>query len=123
MIQIYGASDDVVVVKGDITEEFTPSPEGELILGFSTGHAVRIRFTDSGVWRIESCTTPKLDTLSQAPEGDEDIYSDRATILAPVRWVVAGREAVFLSVSVPDGPYRPVHAPTANYSTTSKETP
>ena len=95
MIQIYGASDDVVVVKGDITEEFTPSPEGELILGFSTGHAVRIRFTDSGVWRIESCTTPKLDTLSQAPEGDEDIYSDRATILAPVRWVVAGREAVF----------------------------
>ena len=39
MIQIYGASDDVVVVKGDITEEFTPSSAPAELVGWLGAHA------------------------------------------------------------------------------------
>lgn len=95
-ITVYGSSDDLIEVEGDIREEFTyrMSPitdegAGDL-LAFSDGTILRIAYTAAGVWRI---TQVALGTSSlgieQAPEGDEDNYSDRAT-LSSARWVVQG---------------------------------
>ena len=100
MIQIYGASDDVVVVKGDITEEFTPSPEGELILGFSTGHAPtysRVEVSDAECvgWLGAHAADPDDWQFFYEGDADPDDY-----------------EIV-----------RPVYAPVADDSTTNKETP
>ena len=100
MIQIYGASDDVVVVKGDITEEFTPSPEGELILGFSTGHAPthsRVEVSDAECvgWLGADAADPDDWQFFYEGDADPDDY-----------------EIV-----------RPVYAPVADDSTTNKETP
>lgn len=97
MLTIYGASDDVIEVDGDISEEFTylgkrhhpNSGDGDL-LAFSDGTVLRVTFTASGVWRIAPVVRGSADlVIDQAPEGDDSNYSDRATLSGAV-WVVHG---------------------------------
>lgn len=91
---MYGASDDLIEIDGDISEEFTyqnadPDWRGDL-LAFSDGTILRITYTPSGVWRIGTVVGGTADlNIEQAPESDEDNYSDRAT-LSGAAWVVQG---------------------------------
>lgn len=95
MITLYGASDDLIELDGDIREEFTPLGEddpdepGDLV-AFSNGVVLRIKFTH--VWRITLVAGKGLVTIVQAPELDEDNYSDVATIGGDVAWVVCGNQ-------------------------------
>jgi len=97
---IYGASDDLIEVEGDIREEFTyrasPITEdgaGDL-LAFSDGTILRVAYTAEGVWRITPVVRGNADlNVDAAPEDDEDNYSDRATLSglsSPMTWVVQG---------------------------------
>jgi len=94
-ITITGASDDLIEVEGDIREEFSYEDEanGDL-LAFSDGTILRVKFSDSGVWRITPVVRGNADlAIQQAPEDDEDNYSDRATLSglsSPMSWVVQG---------------------------------
>lgn len=101
-IIVYGASDDLIEVEGDISEEFpyrgddNPADRGDLF-AFSDGTVLRITYTTTGVWRIATVAegTCTLE-ITQAPEGDNDNYSDRARLgdNSAVRWVVQGRDIV-----------------------------
>lgn len=91
MLVIEGGSDDVIVVSGDLEEEFqySNSTDGDL-LAFSDGTLLRIAFDPdrSGNWRI----TPLLRgtawlTIEQA---DSRGVTDRATLDGPIGWVVQG---------------------------------
>lgn len=89
-ITVYGASDDLIEIDGDLSEEFSAidqAPDGDL-LAFSTGTVLRIRYGSGGVWRITHVTGPTVPIV-QAPEDDEDNYSDRATVEGAT-WVVFG---------------------------------
>lgn len=95
-IIVYGASDDLVELDGYIREEFSYGDEeaGDL-LTFSDGTILRVLYTASGVWRI----TPVVDgsaelTIKQAPEDDEENYSDRATLTGDIAWIVHGGEVI-----------------------------
>lgn len=94
-ITVYGASDDLIEVDGDISEEFPYQERGYGqasgdLLAFSDGTVLRIEFTRSGVWRIRPVVRGSADLdIVQAPENDEDNYSDRATLSGAV-WVVQG---------------------------------
>ena len=83
---VYGASDDLIEVEGDVTEEFNPVDGENDLLFFSTGDVLRIRYSDEGVWRIEAVTAPHV-TITPAPENDEDNYSDRAVVAGEIAWV------------------------------------
>lgn len=92
MITVYGASDDLIEVEGDISEEFTyqsTGSEGDY-LAFSDGTILRIVATDEcdGMWRITPIVTgPGFQGITQATtEGTE--YSDFAKVEA--LWVVHG---------------------------------
>jgi hypothetical protein len=92
-ITIYGASDDLIEVEGAISEEFDVGvSDDEWLIACSEGTVLRIT-NKTGEWRI----TPVAHgsgalAISQCPEGDEDDYSDRATIDAEsIAWVVLGR--------------------------------
>jgi hypothetical protein len=93
-ITIYGASDDLIEIEGDIREEFSldnMDDNGDL-LAFSDGTVLRIAYKSSGVWRITKVFegTATIE-INQAPEADEDNYSDRATVTGdPLVWVVHG---------------------------------
>jgi len=96
VIKIYGASDDLIELEGDVTEEFPftgkGKGEGGDLLAFSNGTVLRIDYTDPGVWRI----TPVIHgvgrfVLTQCPEDDDNNYSDIAEIHdANITWVVHG---------------------------------
>lgn len=92
-VTVYGASDDLIEVEGDIEGEFYLKDDdaGDL-LAFSDGTILRMRYAESGVWRITPVTTGGTSSLTivPAPEGDEANYSDRATLTGPVSWVVHG---------------------------------
>jgi hypothetical protein len=93
---ITGSSDDLIEIDGDLSEEFY-SPDGGRsegdLLACSDGTVLRISYTQDGIWRI----TPVVQgsailTIEQAPEDDEDHYTDTATLDGPVRWVVCGTQ-------------------------------
>ncbi|MCU1687838.1 MAG: hypothetical protein JWQ81_8577 [Amycolatopsis sp.] len=94
MITLYGASDDLIEIDGDIREEFNPAdgPDGDTgdLVTFSNGLVLRIRYTDGGFWRIDLVHGQDLVEIVPCPEDDEKNYSDRATITGPVDWVTCG---------------------------------
>lgn len=87
-VTVYGASDDLIEVEGDIREEFSLPEDDSAYLGFSTGVILRVTFGD--VWRIAPVAGADLVTVVQCPEDDEDNYSDKATVTGDVAWVVCG---------------------------------
>jgi hypothetical protein len=93
-ITIYGASDDLIEIEGDVREEFYTTSEcedddGEL-LALSNGCIFRIKY--DGCWRITPVVMragvhwSKLDAVDE----DDDNYSDRVTVDDDVMWVVHG---------------------------------
>lgn len=95
-ITVYGTSDDLIQVEGDIDEEFyyaglaKATDYGGDLLAFSNGTILRIRIDASGVWRITPIMQGSgLTDIDLAPEDDESNYSDRATLSDAV-WVVHG---------------------------------
>jgi hypothetical protein len=97
MITVYGASDDLIEVEGDIDAEFQwqapgyGQPSGNL-LAFSDGTVLRIVFDGDGVWRITPVVVGTAGVgIEQAPANDESNYSDRATFKdGRIAWVVQG---------------------------------
>lgn len=97
MITIYGASDDLVEVSGDISEEFgydgdagarDQEDRGDL-LGFSDGTLLRILRDREGVWRITRLR-PGTAAFTLEQGNEDDTGTDRATLDGDVAWVVHG---------------------------------
>lgn len=89
-VTLFGYSDDLVEIEGDVREEFNPTGDEPVLVTFSTGTVASIQYTAEGAWRIivlEPGTTV-LD-LQQCPADDEDDYTDRLVISSQVEWVVA----------------------------------
>ena len=81
-VTLRGASDDGIVLSGAITDEFEYQSEdqGDLV-AFSDGTVLRVTYTNRGVWRIVPVARGDAGlALEQAPENDEDNYTDRATL-------------------------------------------
>lgn len=98
MIRVYGSSDDLVEVDGDIREEFNCidiGDDGGRYLGFSDGTVLHVDYT-GGCWRIrrEAKGTARYKHRS-AVGPDDDNYSDRIELSSdkPIRWVVFGAYA------------------------------
>jgi hypothetical protein len=87
-VTLYGASDDLVELEGDISEEFNPRAERSAVL-FSDGTALTIEYTEAGVWRIAPLAKGAATlSIEQAPADDDDNYSDRATLIGDIRWAL-----------------------------------
>lgn len=94
---VVGASDDLIEVDGAIREEFYAPNKVDQdgtrgLLAFSEGTVLRVTY-QNGVWRIAPVKYGSaLMQISQAPEDDEDNYSDRAELIGEFKWVVFGRQ-------------------------------
>lgn len=90
-ITVSGASDDLIEVEGDITEEFpyiesSTTQGGGDLLAFSDGTVLRIRLSNDG-WRITPVFSgTSIPIIEQHTDGEEG--TDRATLDAI--WVVHG---------------------------------
>lgn len=95
-ITVTGHSDDLIEVEGAIREEFDAYDEIDgSLLAFSNGIVLRVRYDEQGVWRITVVAGQQSAvTVVQAPEGDEENYSDVATLPA-ASWVVRGKDIAY----------------------------
>jgi len=90
-VTVYGASDDLIEVDGDIYEEFSHNSDEPALLAFSDGTVLRVTFDEDGIWRI----TPVISgtaTFSHEFGQDDREHSDKATLDGDVRWVMYGSE-------------------------------
>lgn len=92
MLRIYGASDDLIEIEGDLTEEFNPpwDEEEPSYLAFSDGTVLSAAYAD-GFWRINRMAAGSA-TYAKTEGMDEDTdYSDVVTLEGAITWVVFGR--------------------------------
>ena len=92
-LSIYGASDDLIEVEGTIRAEFDHYSSDEALLAISNGVVLRIVYSASGVWRITLVSKPGSVSvaITQAPEDNDDNYSDRCEVIGGnIAWVVLG---------------------------------
>lgn len=90
---IYGASDDLVEIEGDLREE-VGAYDTDLKFYMSDGTFGSINYTDEGVWRIKILTYGIADIKITNPteeEIEEDTnYTDKAVFSGPIEWIVFG---------------------------------
>ena len=97
MIRIYGASDDLIEVEGDISEEF-PYYDEPALLAFSDGTILRVRYDDLGIWRITPLFKGRARStyiICNPDPFDDSDYSDQVHLFdeeldEPIRWVLHG---------------------------------
>lgn len=88
-VTVYGASDDLIEIDGDLHEEFEGSEEPRY-LAFSDGTVLTVQYGVGGAfWRINRLRTGSALYVKQDASDERDDYSDRVT-LDGVSWVVCG---------------------------------
>jgi hypothetical protein len=93
-VTVYGASDDLIEIEGDIREEFNWIPEERetRVLAFSDGTLLRVSYDDNGIWRLAKIVggSAKLEKV----EGDaEEDTPDKVTLSGvEIRWVILGED-------------------------------
>jgi hypothetical protein len=95
-ITIYGASDDLIEIDGDLREEFnyySTNWEQNGFLAISDGTLLRVRYDEDGIWRF----TPIVIGSAQIDikQGvDDREHSDRVTLRGEhLTWVALADEA------------------------------
>lgn len=91
---LYGSSDDLIEIEGDVREEFSHPEDDPCWVAFSDGTVVSVTYTGDGVWRIAPVHTGRctLDVV-QAVSADDDNYSDRATLSGEtITWAMLGTD-------------------------------
>lgn len=91
--EIYGASDDLIEVSGDVDVEYC-ADEGFLIV--SDGTILKIKYGKDlmAVWEIRLIEKGNLfATINPCFDEDADRYSDTAMFDAGVKWVYFAKEA------------------------------
>lgn len=93
MIKIYGASDDLIEVSGDIEEEYNvhvfDGDDGRY-LAFSDGTVVRVYYDQEAIWRVHTVARGKAEQSHTLPVGEDD-YSEILELTGtPIMWVVMG---------------------------------
>ena len=105
MIRIYGASDDLIEVEGDISEEFNHYASGDkdepTYLGFSDGTILRVLFDRDSIWRFTPLIVGKarlVHTVCTIDDPD-DAYSDQVHLFddglpadQKIRWAMLGSQ-------------------------------
>lgn len=82
---VYGASDDLIEVEGDLREEFYASWKGNY-LHFSDGTILEISYSDEGCWVI-SCESKGSAQYEHVPHDNEvTTYSDKVTLTGDITW-------------------------------------
>lgn len=88
-VTIYGASDDLIEVDGDIYEEFSGDFADGVYVYTSAGHVFRFRLEAEG-WSVRVLMNPDNNVTVKRGEGDLGPDSDdRVTVETNLSWVVA----------------------------------
>jgi len=89
--KVYGASDDLIELEGQITEEFSHSTYQDdaqsAILAFSDGTLLEVRYDDDGIWRISKLADGACEYSHKSGSVSEDT-PDEAVLRGDLKWCV-----------------------------------
>jgi hypothetical protein len=95
-VKIEGASDDLIELEGDLSEEFNPNNDEPSYLAFGDGTILKVIYDNDGIWRINRLTkgTAKFTKI----EGivSEDTF-DIVELEGDIKWCLFCAEGVFCS--------------------------
>lgn len=94
MITIYGASDDLIEIEGDLEQEFYcygADEEEGMYLAFSDGTLLSVHYSNLGIWRLQ-LVVEGLSDFSKVEGTDNDFHSDKITLDGPITWAILGSE-------------------------------
>lgn len=87
-VTIYGVSDDLIEVEGDIREEFNPSDDDSSVLAFSDGTILKAIYDQEGIWRMTPLVRGTAAySIEQAVDGDA---TDIVNLEGDITWVLFG---------------------------------
>lgn len=99
MLRVYGASDDLIEVEGDIEGEVgcygTDEQDNGVLLVFSDGTMLEIKYGKSklAIWEIKLIRKGELFLIIEpCTDEDADIHSDIAKFKDGIKWVYAATE-------------------------------
>jgi hypothetical protein len=94
-VDVFGAGEDLIEVRGDLIAEFNPQSSDPNYLGFSDGTVIQVVYdTDDAVWRIVPVTQGTADLVITHPENPEEDYTDYAILTGDLSWVLYGIDLV-----------------------------
>lgn len=93
-LRIYGASDDLLELEGDITEEIYVPDDKVTYLACSDGTLISVRYDEDGIWRLQRVYTG--DSMLIKEEGSVERDTPDVIVLsnATIKWVVVGEKIV-----------------------------
>jgi len=98
-LKIYGRSDDLIEIDGDIYDEIGWHPSEKCYITISDGTVISIEYSDEGIWRIAMLREGSGDPeIIYAPSDDDDNYSD--VLILPlghftiVKWIIHSGEVI-----------------------------
>lgn len=92
-VKVYGQSDDLIEVEGNIYEEFNPdSSDAPSYLAFSDGTVLSIEY--SSTWTIKRVIEGTATFTKTDATGPDDDYTDRVKLEGDIRWCVFGSKLV-----------------------------
>ncbi len=96
--KLYGASDDLIELDGDISEEFSHYMAGDddnnRHLAFSDGTLLKVYYDKDSIWRFPVLIQGSLfDKKIECPfESEENGHSDQVLFKDGLKWVVCGED-------------------------------
>lgn len=90
MIKVYGASDDLIEIEGEISEEFYADEKS--YLAFSDGTLVSVDYDQDGIWRFNVLEKGMAIYNKSLPNLEKDEYTEVLTLQGNIRWVVYGKD-------------------------------
>ena len=96
-VTLRGCRDDLVMVEGDLIEEFCTLMRFNEIwfLGFSDGTLVSISYTRAAVWRINTLRQGTAVLSKVEAANTDDDYSDVLTLEGELEWVNFGSSCAY----------------------------
>ena len=91
-LKIYGASDDLIEVEGEIHEEFSPLADEPSLLAFSDGTLLQIQYGagNKAFWRLQPLIYGAASYSKVEATDEDENYSDIVTLEGEIKWVVCG---------------------------------
>lgn len=86
---VYGCSDDLIELDGDLNGELNSFAEGPVWLRFSDGTELEVEYApgDLAVWKIQCLKAgPLFDHVDPCEDEDAKIYSDVAYFTSGMEW-------------------------------------
>ncbi|MGE5681834.1 MAG: hypothetical protein ACM34K_13225 [Bacillota bacterium] len=101
MIKVYGCSDDLIEIEGDIKEEFSKfgtSEDEPCLLAFDNGTILKCFYDNDGIWRFKVISHGNTTVWIKQPDLSKDEESETAIIDVPVKIIAFGANMEYCKV-------------------------